>query len=375
MDSLHPDLLPTLQSFCQSGASLLMSGTGKLGLPLPAADLSFVEAMVSSKRPGCFGPSVPPISALKVGSLPPTPDPGHPGTALLLQSFVQLDVLAFLIGATCAGFTSSALDAAFADVSSLMRTAGCAGPLLPSFGRSRFGLPAAVLDHASSGLFLAIRSPARSGLGLSTVGDATFGGNVNLVSPSSTRHVGYLDMSPLALGGVCFDLPPIASDSLHLGLLLPLHSLACPETVSSISASSRSDAFLPLRQLAQPGSPSMPIGTACLESTLAVHDNVYPGFAIHFNGGNNYIYYDTGATELRVHAGGLKRMSISSTGGSLHGTWSSESIISASDQRLKRRIEPLEGTLASRAVQRTSSERGSEGESDRAKAVGWLLRD
>ncbi|CAE7943075.1 unnamed protein product [Symbiodinium sp. KB8] len=198
-------------------------------------------------------------------------------------------------------------------------------------------------------------------------GDATFGGNVNLV--------GHLDMSPPALGGVRFDLPPTASDSLHLGLLLPLHSLACPETLSSTSASSRSDAFLPLRQLAQPGSPSMPIGTACLESTLAVHENVYPGFAIHFNGANNYIYYDTGATELRVHAGGLKRMSISSTGGSLHGTWSSESIISASDQRLKRRIEPLEGTLASRAMQRTSSERGSEGESDRAKAVGWLLRE
>ena len=74
------------------------------------------------------------------------------------------------------------------------------------------------------------------------------------------------------------------------------------------------------------------------------------------------------------------------------GTWSSESIISASDQRLKlgpwqtdfsdrvcsrkaprRRIEPLEGTLASRAVQRTSSERGSEGGLALSRCVRLLI--
>jgi hypothetical protein len=43
--------------------------------------------------------------------------------------------------------------------------------------------------------------------------------------------------------------------------------------------------------------------------------------------------------------GGNTRMSMSSTGGSLHGTWSSESIISASDRRLKHKVEPLQRTL------------------------------
>lgn len=113
------------------------------------------------------------------------------------------------------------------------------------------------------------------------------------------------------------------------------------------------------------------LGIARLSSTLSVDGNVHLGAAIYFNGPSTYVHYDTGATELRVHAGGLKRLSISATGGSLHGTWSSESIISASDRRLKRRIEPLERTLAARALSNPGEMPGS----DRAKAVGWLLRE
>lgn len=38
-------------------------------------------------------------------------------------------------------------------------------------------------------------------------------------------------------------------------------------------------------------------------------------------------------------------LAVSSSGGSLHGTWHSESIISASDHRLKREVEPLHRSL------------------------------
>jgi len=75
-------------------------------------------------------------------------------------------------------------------------------------------------------------------------------------------------------------------------------------------------------------------------------------------------------------------MSISSTGGSLHGTWSSETIISASDRRLKRRIEPLDRALATASpakhkggAKRAASGPGTGEVSSRQKSVDWLLRE
>lgn len=202
------------------------------------------------------------------------------------------------------------------------------------------------------------------------VGDATFGGNVNLVSSLSVRHVAHFgsSLSLLQISRLGSSLSVL--DFLHIGSSLALRSFArCGSSVSLLNFCSVGSS-LAMRSFMRLGASMSLLGKARFGSTLAVGGNLHLGAAIYFNGPGTYLQYDAGATELRLHAGGLKRLSISSTGGSLHGTWSSESIISASDQRLKRRIEPLERALAARAPAAQESQG-----SDKDRAVGWLLRE
>ncbi|CAJ1425787.1 unnamed protein product [Effrenium voratum] len=201
--------------------------------------------------------------------------------------------------------------------------------------------------------------------------DATTGGNVNLVSSLTIRHVGRPDFLLFALGLASFGSFSLAPELMQLGFSLVMRSLARLGFMILALHSGGSGSSLPSRNFARPDAALLLCGKARLDSILVANGNLYPGFALYFNGPNNYIYYDTVATELRIHAGGLKRMSISSTGGSLHGTWSSESIISASDERLKRRIEPLDRALAARAQPASISP----GPPNRAEAVSWLLRE
>eukprot|EP00427_Karlodinium_veneficum_P018485 CAMPEP_0169144276 /NCGR_PEP_ID=MMETSP1015-20121227/46151_1 /TAXON_ID=342587 /ORGANISM="Karlodinium micrum, Strain CCMP2283" /LENGTH=242 /DNA_ID=CAMNT_0009211507 /DNA_START=62 /DNA_END=788 /DNA_ORIENTATION=- len=58
-------------------------------------------------------------------------------------------------------------------------------------------------------------------------------------------------------------------------------------------------------------------------STLSVVGDLFLGAGLHFANTGTYIMYDSGSSELRFHAAGNKRLSLSATGGSLHGTWSS----------------------------------------------------
>jgi len=105
---------------------------------------------------------------------------------------------------------------------------------------------------------------------------------------------------------------------------------------------------LALRQFSRMGATLSIFGQVRLGSTLSVLDNLFLGSGLHFGEGNTYIHYDQTSSELRVIAQGNKRLSLSGTGGTLHGTWASESIISASDRRLKRRVEPLHRAIAGR---------------------------
>merc|ERR1719453_1306694 len=82
-----------------------------------------------------------------------------------------------------------------------------------------------------------------------------------------------------------------------------------------------------------------------LGSTLSVQDVVHLGSTLYFGSTDTYMRYDSGTTELQVTVAGNKRLSFSAIGGGLHGTWSSESIISASDRNLKKTIVPLYQTL------------------------------
>jgi hypothetical protein len=105
---------------------------------------------------------------------------------------------------------------------------------------------------------------------------------------------------------------------------------------------------LSLRTFSRFGSSMSVLGACRIGSTVSVLHGLLLGSGLHFSDTNTYIIYDAGSSELRFHAAGNKRMSLTATGGSLHGTWSSESIISASDRRLKHKVEPLYRALAGR---------------------------
>jgi len=63
-------------------------------------------------------------------------------------------------------------------------------------------------------------------------------------------------------------------------------------------------------------------------------------------------YFEDVSSSLKVTVGGNSAMTLKSTGGTLHGTWYSDTVISVSDRRLKRNIMPLAETLTDNYKQR-----------------------
>jgi hypothetical protein len=84
---------------------------------------------------------------------------------------------------------------------------------------------------------------------------------------------------------------------------------------------------------------------------------------------------------VTVQSGSSKSFSTAGTGGTLHGVWSSDNIISASDRRLKRDILPLDQILS--AEMRKAHPEGDSGHkqpvpdtvSEGSQAVSWILRE
>jgi hypothetical protein len=59
---------------------------------------------------------------------------------------------------------------------------------------------------------------------------------------------------------------------------------------------------------------------------------------IEFSSSNYYIQEDSGNSLVKFVAGGNRGLSLTSTGGTLHGVWSSDGTIQTSDRRLKENI-------------------------------------
>jgi hypothetical protein len=101
-----------------------------------------------------------------------------------------------------------------------------------------------------------------------------------------------------------------------------------------------------------------------------------------FNNANNFIE-QSATNELSFKVGNVRSMSMTNTGGTLHGTWSADVTVSMSDRRLKTNIEEIDDTLkkTQKDVPRASSSQKGEpelaSESDpaaRPSASSWLLR-
>jgi Mg2+ and Co2+ transporter CorA len=69
--------------------------------------------------------------------------------------------------------------------------------------------------------------------------------------------------------------------------------------------------------------------------------------ALFFNGATETVkFISEDGTTLRGYAGSGHKITINTTGGKLHGTWTSENTVTSSDMRLKQEIMPLYKSLA-----------------------------
>jgi hypothetical protein len=75
---------------------------------------------------------------------------------------------------------------------------------------------------------------------------------------------------------------------------------------------------------------------------------------------------------MRFNAFGGKAMTVTSSGGTLHGVWTADVSISTSDSRLKTNIKPLYQTLQESSYALTSGWSSDRGEDS---AIGWVLRE
>lgn len=87
-------------------------------------------------------------------------------------------------------------------------------------------------------------------------------------------------------------------------------------------------------------------------------------------------YAQFSSTKIELYGEGTRGLTVTSTGGTLHGAWSSDATVTTSDRRLKRNIEPLYRTIANQATQRGGVPPAPAGAAKaKEEPVGWLLRE
>jgi len=120
-------------------------------------------------------------------------------------------------------------------------------------------------------------------------------------------------------------------------------------------------------------------------STLSVRSMCRLGGEVSFA---DVLYFQTAATYIRenagdveAHVGGARALTLTSYGGTLHGTWQADSVIMTSDRRLKENIRPLVQSLKTNHHNQTASEQVDSNDkalpttinSDES-ATSWVLR-
>jgi acyl-[acyl carrier protein]--UDP-N-acetylglucosamine O-acyltransferase len=220
-------------------------------------------------------------------------------------------------------------------------------------GLSNFGSSMSVLDFLHLGSSLSLRSFARVGSSVSLNGLSRFGSVfsmsvldlVHLGSSLSLRsfvRVGSsISLSGLSRFGSVFSMSVL--DFVHLGSSLSLRSFARVGSSVSVLDFLHLGSSLSLRSFAHVGS------------------SISIGGTLQFGAADTYMRYNSGV-ELRV--GGNRALVGTSTGGTLHGAWTSETTISTSDRRLKDNIDDLAGALPG-LVGKAIGERGD--------PVAWVL--
>merc|ERR1719161_3250927 len=186
----------------------------------------------------------------------------------------------------------------------------------------------------------------------------------------------------------------------RLGSAVSVRGLSRFGSVFSMSVLDRKvlGSSLSLRSFARVGSAVSVRGLSRFGSSMSVLDFLHLGSSLSLRSfarvGSSISVYgnvlmNDGGT-IGVTAGGTsgKSITITSAGGTLHGTWSAENALDTSDRRLKKDIMPLGKTLAEKMLRvqanEASADDGSAGavpdadeaqEATTADAVSWILRE
>jgi len=276
----------------------------------------------------------------------------HLGSSLSLRSFVRAGSAVSVLGVSRFGSSMSVLDFVHLGSSLSLRSFARASSAVSVLGVSRFGSSMSVLDFVHLGSSLSLRSFARASSALSVWGVSRFGSGLSVLD---IVHLGS-SLSLRSFGRFGSGLSVF--DFLHLGSSLSVRSFG--RFGSSMSVLD----FLHL------GS------SLSLRSFLRAGSSVSTAGVLAFGATNTYMRYNSGIDTV---VAGNRGLSVSSTGGTLHGVWSSDNVISASDRRLKKDIIPLHETIKAemdRAELASASDVGEKKEgSESAQAVSWLLRE
>jgi len=148
------------------------------------------------------------------------------------------------------------------------------------------------------------------------------------------------------------------------------------ETVSVLQLSSLGSS-LSLRSFSRVGASMSLFGILRKATNSFVSDDSAVGDGSILKFPSWTVAYDSVNTKYAFTADGQAgpSWSISSDGGSLHGTWSADHIISASDRRLKRGIKPLHTSLLSKAKEELGMKQSSSPQLDGLSSASWLLRE
>eukprot|EP00928_Gymnodinium_smaydae_P084009 TRINITY_DN6723_c4_g1_i3.p1 TRINITY_DN6723_c4_g1~~TRINITY_DN6723_c4_g1_i3.p1 ORF type:complete len:352 (+),score=51.27 TRINITY_DN6723_c4_g1_i3:43-1098(+) len=199
----------------------------------------------------------------------------------------------------------------------------------------------------------------------------------NLLMPLSLHTYTRFGSSMSILGTMRLGASMSVLDFASFGSSLSLRSFARLGASVSVFDFAKMGASLSLRSFATIGAALSVVGIVRLGSTLSVFDSMQlsPGKAIRWPGWS-VSYNVAGQKFAFTPDGGASPISITPTGGSLHGTWTTESILSSSDERLKRDVRPLHRTLLDRL--RTSPASGDFGAAGgappEAGVASWVLR-
>lgn len=208
------------------------------------------------------------------------------------------------------------------------------------------GASLALLSFAKIGSSLAVRTFSRLGSSFAILGLAHLGSALSIVdfvglgSSLSLRSFCRLGSSLSVLSYASLGSTLSVRSYVGVGKVIQLNGQGLIQDVEYFPTSFGTE---------QPTPPPTPFDPMNPPTQAPTYD---PGYT----GGS----YNEGAMEFS-YGGSTKSMAITSTGGSLHGTWTSEDTIGTSDKRLKKDISPLELRL-------TSSEKPGE------ESPLWVLR-